>query len=183
MLLLKTIDQKFNDLRIILKDKSRESFRMDAHGGNTVIFTYPPKEEEKYLNRIKKDYSDAYFVNIAKLFVQFIDKTGYDEFIEAYKQYGSEPEKLFKSSIDPNDFYNLILNELKKAIEKNKMAIIIRTGALYGTGIENISIMEEEIVYQMGKPLIIMYPAEVSDDKKLKFLNCRVASGYRAITI
>jgi hypothetical protein len=63
------------------------------------------------------------------------------------------------------------------------MAIIVRTGALYGTGIENISIMEENIVCQMDNPLIIMYPAEISDDNKLRFLNCRVASGYRAIII
>lgn len=183
MSLFKTIDQRFNDLRVILKNKSTESFRMDAQGGNTVIFTYPPKEEKEYLSRIKKDYPDAYFINIASLFIKFIDSIGYDDFIEAYNQYSSEPEKLFKSSSDPNDFYNLILSEIKNAIKDNKMAIIIRTGALYGTGIENISIMEEKIVYQMKNPLVIMYPAEISDENKLRFLNCRIASGYRAITI
>jgi len=183
MSLFKTIDQRFNDLRVILKNKSTESFRMDAQGGNTVIFTYPPKEEKESLSRIKKDYPDAYFINIASLFIKFIDSIGYDDFIEAYNQYSSEPEKLFKSSSDPNDFYNLILSEIKNAIKDNKMAIIIRTGALYGTGIENISIMEEKIVYQMKNPLVIMYPAEISDENKLRFLNCRIASGYRAITI
>jgi hypothetical protein len=183
MLSSKTIDEKFNDLRFILKNKSRQSFKMDAQGGNSIILTYPPKEEKKYLNRIKKDYPNAYYINIANLFIKFIDTIGYDDFVEAYKEYSSEPENLFKSSLDTNDFYQLILSELKKAITENKMAIIIRTGALFGTGIENISIMEENIIYQMEKPLIIMYPAEVSEENKLKFLNCRVASGYRAITI
>jgi hypothetical protein len=183
MSLFKTIDQRFNDLRVILKNKSTESFRMDAQGGNTVIFTYPPKKEKEYLARVKKDYPNAYFIDIANLFIKFIDSIGFDDFIEAYNQYSSEPEKLFKSSSDPNDFYNLILSEIKNAIKNNKMAIIVRTGALYGTGIENISIMEENIVCQMDNPLIIMYPAEISDDNKLRFLNCRVASGYRAIII
>ena len=63
------------------------------------------------------------------------------------------------------------------------MAIIVRAGVLYGTGIENISIMEESTVFQMKLPLIIMYPASISELNKLKFLNCRLASGYRAITV
>lgn len=183
MLLSKTINQKYNEFRDILINKSRESFRMDAHGGNTIIFTYPPKDEKEYLARIKKDYPDAYFIDIASLFIKFIDSIGYDDFIEAYSQYSTEPEKLFKSSSDPDDFYNMIIKELVNAKDMNKMAIIIRTGVLYGTGIENINIMEEKAVYEMKNPLVIMYPAELSDDNKLKFLNCRVSSGYRAIII
>ncbi|MBU4348825.1 hypothetical protein KJ599_00705, partial [bacterium] len=104
-------------------------------------------------------------------------------FIEVYEEYKSEPEKLFKSESSSQDLYDLILDEIKKTEEINKMAIIIRTGALFGTGIENISIMEESAVYQMNLPLIIMYPAVAFEGGKLKFLNCRLASGYRAISI
>lgn len=183
MLLSKTIDQKFNDLRVILKNKDKDSIKMDAHGGNSILFIYPPREEELYLSRIKKDYPDAYFIDIAELFVKYIDIIGYDNFIEVYEEYRSEPEKLFKSESSSQDFYKIILEEIKEAIKINKIAIIIRTGALFGTGIENISIMEESAVYQMNLPLIIMYPAVVFEENKLKFLNCRLASGYRAISI
>ena len=183
MLLSKTIDQKFNDLRTILKNKSRDSIKMDAHGGNTILFVYPPNKENLYLSRMKKDYPEAHFIDIAKIFIKYIDLIGYENFIEVYEEYKSEPEKLFKSESSTQDLYNLILDEIKKATEKNKMAIIIRAGVLYGTGIENISIMEESTVFQMKLPLIIMYPASISELNKLKFLNCRRASGYRAITI
>lgn len=183
MLLSKTIDQKFNDLRIILKSKNKDSIKMDAHGGNSILFVYPPKEEELYLSRIRRDYPDAYFIDIAELFIKYIDIIGYNNFIEAYEEYKTEPEKLFKSESSSQDLYDLILDEIKKAAEINKMAIIIRTGALFGTGIENINIMEESAVYRMDLPLIIMYPAVILEENKLKFLNCRLASGYRAITI
>ena len=92
-------------------------------------------------------------------------------------------KNFFKSESSSQDLYDLILDEIKKAAEINKMAIIIRTGALFGTGIENINIMEESAVYRMDLPLIIMYPAVILEENKLKFLNCRLASGYRAITI
>ena len=183
MLLSKTIDQKFNDLRIILKSKSKDSIKMDAHGGNSILFVYPPREEKLYLSRVRRDYPDAYFIDIAKLFIKYIDIIGYNNFIEAYEEYKAEPEKLFKSESSSQDLYDLILDEVKKAAKINKMAIIIRTGAFFGTGIENISIMEESTVFQMKLPIIIMYPAAVSEENKLIFLNCRPASGYRAITI
>ncbi|PKP62155.1 hypothetical protein CVT91_00355 [Candidatus Atribacteria bacterium HGW-Atribacteria-1] len=183
MLSSKTIDQKFNDLRIILTNKDKDSIKMDAHGGNSILFIYPPREEELYLSRIKKDYPGAYFIDIAELFVKYIDIIGYDNFVEVYEEYKSEPEKLFKSESSSQDFYKIILEEIKEAIKINKIAIIIRTGVLFGTGIENISIMEESAIYQMSLPLIIMYPAVVLDDDKLKFLNCKLSSGYRAITL
>ena len=173
MLLSKTIDQKFNDLRIILTNKDKDSIKMDAHGGNSILFIYPPREEELYLSRIKRDYPDAYFIDIAELFIKYIDIIGYDNFIEVYEEYRSEPEKLFKSESSSQDFYKIILEEIKEAIKINKIAIIIRTGALFGTGIENISIMEESAVYQMNLPLIIMYPAVVFEENILKFSNCR----------
>jgi len=183
MLSSKTIDQKFDDLRIILKNKSKDSIKMDAHGGNSILFVYPPREEKLYLSRIRRDYPDACFIDIAELFIKYIDIIGYNNFIEIYEDYKTEPEKLFKSESSSQDLYDLILGEIKRAAEINKMTIIIRTGALFGTGIENISIMEESAVYRMDLPLIIMYPAVILEENRVKFLSCRLASGYRAITI
>ena len=104
------------------------------------------------------------------------------EFIESFFNAKNDKDKLERLDHLGRENNN-ILEEIKEAIKINKIAIIIRTGALFGTGIENISIMEESAVYQMNLPLIIMYPAVVFEENKLKFLNCRLASGYRAISI
>jgi len=77
----------------------------------------------------------------------------------------------------------MILNEIKMADKQNRMPVLIRTGALLGTGIENINIMDSAVVHQLQLPLIIMYPATIGVDGKLKFLNYRLASDYRAIVI
>ena len=179
----KNINQKFNELKFILKNKDKHSIKMDAHGGYSILFIYPPEEEKSYLKKIEKKYPDADFIDIARMFVEFIDSIGYDDFIETYEEYSSEPEKLFKSSLSESDFFTYILNEIEKAGEGGKMPILVRTGALYGTGIENINIMDSKIVHELPMPLIIMYPATVGGDNKLKYLNFKPASDYRAVVI
>ncbi len=183
MPLSKNINEKFNDLKFILANQDKQSIKMSAHGGYSILFVYPPKEEKEYLQTIKRQYSDAYFINIAELLVKFIDDNGPEEFFSIYKEYASEPEKLFKSEYAEGDFFGMILKEIKRADEQSKLTILIRTGALYGTGIENLNIMDSVIVQHLHLPLIIMYPATIGADGKLKFLNHKLASDYRAIVI
>ena len=183
MLLPKDMNHKFNELKFILKNKDKQSIKMESHGGYSILFVHPPKEEKKYLERIKKEYPNAYFIDIAKLFVEYIDSIGFDEFVKIYEEYSSEPEKLFKSELSETDFYKNILKEIETAGKEKKIPILIRTGALYGTGIENISIMDSKIVQNLPLPLVIMYPAIVGGDNKLKFLNFKLASDYRATLI
>jgi len=59
---------------------------------------------------------------------------------------------------------------------------LIHTGALYGSGIDNIHIMEHPEVMQSHQPLIILYPATHEQDKLL-FLGKRPASKYRCLMI
>jgi len=49
MLSPKTIDQKFSELKFILKNRDKQSIKMDAHGGFSILFVYPPNEENQYL--------------------------------------------------------------------------------------------------------------------------------------
>jgi len=179
----KDINQKFNELKFILKEKDKQSIKMDAHGGYSILFICPPIEEKKYLERIKSEYPEAHFIDVAKEFVSYIDSVGYDDFIAIYQEYSSEPEKLFKSELSEDDLFKRLLKEISKAGEANKIPILIRTGVLYGTGIENISIMDSKVVQELPIPLVIMYPATISEDNKLKFLNFKVASDYRATVI
>lgn len=179
----KNIGQKFTDLRIILKNKDKQSIKMDAHGGFSILFVCSPGEERTYLKRIMEEYPDACFIDISKLFVSFIDSIGVNEFLDIYREYSSEPQRLFKSDMSDNDFFRQILEEIKKAGQDGKLPVLVRTGALYGTGIENINIMDSQTVHELPMPLIIMYPASIGGDNRLKFLNFKLASDYRAIVI
>ena len=183
MSLSKTIDQKFIELKFILEHWDKQSIKMDAHGGHTILFIYPPNEEMIYLDRIQKEYPDAYFINIAKIFTDYIDSIGLDGFVNIYNDYFSEPQKLFKSELSDDDLYQRILNKVEKAGIENKLPVLIRSGALFGTGIENISIMDSKAVRNLPLPLVIMYPASIGGDNKLKFLNFKIASDYRAVVI
>lgn len=173
----RTIDQKFRELKFILENRDKESIKMDAHGGHSVLFIYPPNEEINYLERLREEYPDADIINIADSFVEYIDQFGLGEFTNAYNDYQSDPQKLFK------DFLDLIINRIDKAGKENKLPILVRTGVLSGTGIENISIMDSQIVHSLSKPLVILYPATEAGDKRLKFLNYKPASDYRSIVI
>ncbi len=64
-----------------------------------------------------------------------------------------------------------------------QLPILVRTGALYGTGIENINLMDSKVVHNLPLPLVIMYPVTFSAENKLKFLNVKLASDYRATVI
>jgi len=179
----KDINQKFKELSFLLKNRDRQSIKMEAHGGCSILLVYPPREEKKYLERVKESYPNAYFIDVAREFVEYIDSIGSEKFIEIYQEYSSEPEKLFKSELNENDLYKRLLKEIEKAGTAKKIPILIRTGALYGTGIENISIMDSKEVQKLPIPLVMMYPATLSEDNKLKFLNFKLASDYRATVI
>ena len=98
----RTIDQKFRELKFILENRDKESIKMDAHGGHSVLFIYPPNEEINYLERLREEYPDADIINIADSFVEYIDQFGLGEFTNAYNDYQSDPQKLFKDFLDLN---------------------------------------------------------------------------------
>ena len=173
----KTIDQKFRELKFILENRDKQSIKMDAHGGHSVLFIYPPSEEITYMEKIRAEYSKDEIIDISESFIEYIDQFGLNDFTSAYNDYLSEPQKLFE------DFLELIIKKIKKAGKKNKIPILVRTGVLLGTGIENISIMDSKIVHDLPIPLIILYPATEAGDKRLKFLNHKPASDYRSIVI
>tara|TARA_B100000315_G_C14539751_1_gene570282 strand:+ start:203 stop:739 length:537 start_codon:yes stop_codon:yes gene_type:complete len=173
----KTIDQKFRELESILKNRDKQSIKMDAHGGHTVLFIYPPNEEITYLEKVKEEYPKAELINVADLLIEYIDQFGLEKFTEAYSDYQSEPQKLFK------DFLKMIISKIENAGVNNKLPVLIRSGALSGTGIENISIMDSPIVHKLPIPLVILYPATEAGDKRLKFLNYKPASDYRSVVI
>ncbi len=173
--------QKFEDLEFHLNN--RDALRRQANGGNSVLFSYPPDEENEYIAKAQELYGDkAVFIDIAKLFVEFIDNDGWEDFKDYYKDYKNTPHVVFKSEDPEPDLFKLIISAIEKASADDKIPMLIRTGVLYGTGIENVNIMEHSSIMNLSHSLVLFYPSKI-EDENLLFLNFKSASKYRCTLI
>lgn len=174
--------QKFNDLEFNIENQ--DQLRKQANGGNSILFSYPPNEEHLYIEKANELYQDkAAFIDISKLFVEFIDEFGWGSFKDYYHDFQSTPHIVFRSEDDSSeDLFALVIKEIESACKDNKIPFLVRTGCLFGTGIENVNIMEHKSVMNLKHPLVIFYPSQIKDDD-LYFLNFKRASKYRCILV
>ena len=175
--------QKFSDLKFHINNQ--DQLRRQANGGNSIIFSYPPIDETFYMKKALSLYADiASFIDVSQLLVQFIDgdDNGWDSFQEYYREFQDMPQLIFHSDDPATDLFDLIINEIEKSCQKGKIPFLVRTGALYGTGIENVNIMEDKRIIALPHPLVIFYPSRIEDDN-LYFLNFKPASKYRCILV
>lgn len=178
----KDIKQIFDDLKVALHSDNRSNLQLKANGGNTILLVYPPREEKHYLEKISKEYPNETIIDLSEVFVDFIDGFGWSVFEMLYKEYNQDAYQLFRSSSHQKDFYSKIINNILEAESQNKIPILIRTGILFGTGIDNHMIMEDKKIRELKQPLIIMYPA-LLDGEDLKFLGFKLSSKYRSLVI
>lgn len=171
--------EKFQNLAVALSKENRDNIRVEANGGNSVLFVYPPIDEQKYIDKAQENYPNAEFIDVREALVEFIDSIGWDDFEDYYKGYQTEPENIFRDSDDEEKLESLIIGKIKKAIKNKKLPFLIHTGALFGTEIENVHIMENSDVMKFGIPLVVFYPANIQPDGQLKFLGIKPASKYR----
>lgn len=175
---------KFENLKVSLEQKNRDQLKRKANGGNSILFIYNPNEEVEYIKKAKEilPKNEYKFIDIAKLLVEFIDLDGWNNFEEYYKNFFDTPHLIFKSEDPATDLMDLIIQEVKNADDEGLIPVLIRTGALFGTGIENVNIMEDKVVMNLKQPLVIFYPATLNLDN-LNFLNFKPASKYRCTVI
>ena len=173
--------QKFADLKHHIANQ--DQLRRQANGGNSILFSYPPSEEHLYVEKAKTLYADcASFIDISNLFVQFIDEEGWESFSEYYNDFKNTPHKVFRSDDETLDLFDRIVGEIETACQNNHIPFLIRTGCLFGTGIENVNIMEHRAVMNLSQPLVIFYPSRINDDN-IYFLNFKSASKYRCALV
>lgn len=173
--------QKFTDLKSHIDNQ--DQLRRQANGGNSILFSYPPVEEKLYIEKAKELYIDkAVFIDVSKLLVQFIDEEGWETFKEYYNDFKNTPYLVFRSDDPAIDLFDMIIGEIEKASQNDKIPILIRTGCLFGTGIENVNIMENKVVMNLPHPLVIFYPSKIENDN-IYFLNFKPASKYRCMLV
>jgi hypothetical protein len=173
--------QKFTDLKLHLDNQ--DHLRRKANGGNSILFSFLPNEEQQYIERAKELYADnAAFIDISKLLIQFIDQDGWESFKAYYNDFKNTPHLIFRSDDPTPDLFDLIIDEIERACHNDKIPFLIRTGCLFATGIENVNIMENKTVMNLPHPLVIFYPSKIEDDN-IYFLNFKPASKYRCILV
>lgn len=159
------------------------SLSVQANGGRSILFVYPPADDERYIAEARKLYAEeARFIDLRQLYVEFIDACGgYDEFKELYDNMGREV--FFSQNFSEGTFYSMIVAAITDAGEAGKIPFLVHTGTIFGMGFSNINIMEEKVVMRSKKPLVVFYPATIDDKEQILFLNRQIASRYRCILI
>lgn len=176
--------KKFDDLKFYLDANNRNQIRLKGNGGNSILFSYPPAEERLYLEEAVNQLSDvAAFVEANHLFTRYIDEIGWEDFKDFYQDFSATPNLVFKSDSGDRDLFDMIIDELQSIDQKGRIPVLLRTGCLYGTGIENVMIMEHKTVIDFKNPLIIFYPSTIDNNYNLKFLGIKPASKYRCVLI
>ena len=171
--------EKFQNLQIALAPENRDQIRRDANGGNTVLFLYPPQDEELYIEEARKRYNDAEFIDLHELLIEYISEIGWEDFSQFFSAYSSQPYQVFKNEGNGENLYTKIIYRIKDAISRQRLPFLIHTGALYGTEIENIHIMQHPEVMRFDLPLVVFYPAVYKSETQILFLGVKPASKYR----
>jgi hypothetical protein len=173
------------DTKRLVESNKRSEIRLNANGGNSILIVCDPKMEHEYINAINKILdSDTYqIIDLNNLLTEFVElnKSDLTELFELLKV---SVHQIFKApqGEESNDLFGLIIKKIADSFTNNKIPILINSGTLYGSGIDNIHIMESEIVMKSSLPLIVLYPA-THDIDNLLFLNKRPASKYRCLII
>lgn len=172
-------------LRRIIESDKRSEIRLNANGGNSILLICPPELEHKFVEKLSLLMpSDTYqIIDINQVLISFIE-AHQEDLPEMFDLLRSSIHQIFKvpeGETSPDLFKDLLF-AIENAFNEHKIPILIHSGALYGSGIDNIHFMESELVMKSKLPLIILYPATQEGDQ-LMFLNSRPASKYRCMIV
>ena len=170
--------------RLVESDK-RSEIRLNANGGNSILLVCPPNLEQQFIIKLTELMpQDTYsIIDINEILISFIEAHK-NEFTELFVLLKGSVHQIFKAPEGETspDLFKLLLLAIEQSLKNQKIPVIIHSGALYGSGIDNIHLMENELVMKSKMPLIILYPA-TQDGDQLMFLNSRPASKYRCMVI
>jgi hypothetical protein len=182
---LNNSSHSIREAKRLVESESRSEIKHNANGGNSILIVCDPMQEVEYIAKIEELLpTEKYTIlDLNECLIEFISQH-LKELTELFEQLKSATNQIFKAPDGENseDLFKVIIKEIKKSLKDDKVPVLINTGALYGTGIHNIHIMENENVMTASLPLIILYPATMEPDR-LMFLGKQSASKYRCMII
>ena len=182
---LRNPEQIILETKRIVESDRRSEIRLNANGGNSILLVCEPNRELEFIQAIEKLMTgDVYrVIDINEILNRFVE-TNYDDLEESFKLLKSSVNQVFKTheGEQGSDLFTLIIESIAESLKENKIPVVIHTGALYGSDIDNIHIMESELIMKASLPLIILYPA-TKEKESLMFLGRRPASKYRCMII
>ena len=174
-----------NQLKRLVESDKQSEIRLNANGGNSILYVCDPSEELAYITSIRNTLDKTSFeiIDLNHLFVEFV-KENKENLEILFDLLQGSVSQIFKAPPreESNDLFKKIIKTITESFLHSKVPVLINTGVLYGTGIENIHIMEHEVVMKASLPIIILYPATGEKDG-LNFLGKRPASKYRCMII
>jgi hypothetical protein len=170
--------------RIVESDK-RSEIRLNANGGNSILLVCPPELEFQFIEKLNELLPQKTYriIDINEMLISFVE-SNQSNLAEMFDLLKGSVHQIFKApegETSPDLFRHLLL-AIEQSFNEQKIPVLIHNGALFGSGIDNIHLMENELVMKSKLPLIILYPA-TQDGDQLMFLNSRPASKYRCMIV
>ena len=178
-------EHKILDLKRLVESDKRSEIRLNANGGNSILLVCPPSQEHIYAAHISSmlDKETYDVIDLNDILINYV-RSNTEELGELFELLKGSIHQIFKSPGNEieSDLFTQIIDRIHESFNTNKIPVLLHSGALYGSGIDNIHLMEHEMVMKSKLPLIILYPATEEGDK-LMFLDSRPASKYRCMII
>jgi hypothetical protein len=179
-----TTEHLITQVKRLVESDKRSEIRLNANGGNSILLVCPPNLEHQFIVKLNELMGSEYsIIDLNELLISFVESNK-SHLADMFDLLRGSVHQIFKSPEGETgpDLFSIILSKIEKSINEDKIPVIIHSGALYGSGIDNIHLMESELVMKSKKPLIILYPATLDGDQ-LMFLNSRPASKYRCMIV
>lgn len=165
---------------VLLQDMTQ--LKLDANGGNSILFVYPNDEDNLYIAEAKRRFrDDAVFVDVAQTLTDFQEEMGMETFKELEEEIGTD---VYFRKGATDTFFEYLVNRITLAATQGLPVFLVGTSAIANKGFSNINIMEHELVKAAPQPLVYFYPSTIEGDK-IYFLDDHnhVASKYRCRVI
>ena len=182
---LQEINTQIEQVKKLVEADNKSDIKLNANGGNSILVVCPPEQEHIFIELFQKNLpGDKYeMIDLNRLLIDFIGQHK-EALLEKFNLLQSSVHQIFKVPPEENDddFFKYIIERISDAFTAGKVPFLYSVGTLFGTGIDNIQIIEHEEIMKAQLPLVILYPATDTKDK-LMFLNSRAASKYRCMVI